>query len=84
MDVDALAAAEGVPWAFGGTTCLPPEYTRCLMRLSRGGADAVEVREFDMGTLVRRGRVLPARGEAERGLGDGDALLVATDFGEGA
>jgi prolyl oligopeptidase len=85
IDVDALAAAEDVPWAFGGTSCLPPEYTRCLMRLSRGGADAVEVREFDMGTFsfVEGGFFLP---EAKQSVAwvDGDALLVATDFGEGS
>jgi prolyl oligopeptidase len=50
LDVDALAAAEGVNWSYGGASCLEPEYRRCLVRLSRGGADAVEVREFDMQT----------------------------------
>jgi prolyl oligopeptidase len=48
LDVDELARSEGVPWAFGGATCLAPDYDRCLVRLSRGGADAVEIREFDM------------------------------------
>jgi prolyl oligopeptidase len=84
LDIDALARAEDVPWAFGGASCRPPEYRQCLVRLSRGGADAVEVREFDMTTrqFVDGGFFLP---EAKQTVAwvDGDALLVATDFGEG-
>ena len=34
LDVDALGRSEGVPWTFGGAECLPPAYTRCLVRLS--------------------------------------------------
>ena len=48
LDIDALAAEEGVPWAYGGMDCLGPEYHRCLVNLSRGGSDATEVREFDL------------------------------------
>ena len=50
LDVDALAAAEKTEWAFKGADCLPPEYRRCLISLSRGGADAKVVREFDTST----------------------------------
>jgi prolyl oligopeptidase len=85
LDIDALASDEGVPWAYGGATCLPPDHRRCLVRLSRGGADAVEVREFDMDTrqFMGDGFFLP---EAKLSVAwvDGDALLVATDFGEGS
>ena len=85
LDIDALARAEDVPWAFGGATCLPPEYQRCLVRLSRGGADAVEVREFDMTSVsfIDGGFFLP---EAKQSVAwvDDDALLVATDFGAGS
>jgi prolyl oligopeptidase len=85
LDIDALAAAESVPWSFGGASCLEPEYRYCLVRLSRGGADAVEVREFDMQTrrFVPDGFRLP---EAKLSVAwlDRDRLLVATDFGEGS
>jgi prolyl oligopeptidase len=85
LDIDALARAEDVPWAFGGATCLPPGYERCLILLSRGGADAVEAREFDMTTrrFIDGGFFLP---EAKQSVAwvDGDALMVATDFGEGS
>jgi prolyl oligopeptidase len=84
LDIDALAAAENVNWSYGGASCLAPEYRRCLVRLSRGGADAVEVREFDVETrrFVEGGFFLP---EAKQSVAwrDLDALLVATDFGEG-
>jgi prolyl oligopeptidase len=84
LDIDALAGAEAVPWAFGGATCLAPQYELCLVRLSRGGADAVEIREFNATTrsFVEDGFRLP---EAKQSLAwvDGDALLVAGDFGDG-
>lgn len=54
LDVDALAEAEGKAWAFRGMTCLAPEDRLCLVNLSPGGSDAVEVREFD---LERKGFV---------------------------
>jgi prolyl oligopeptidase len=85
LDVDELARSEGVPWAFGGATCLAPDYDRCLVRLSRGGADAVEIREFDM-----RSRRFMAGGfrlsEAKQSIAwlSADELLVAGDFGDGS
>lgn len=48
VDVDALAAEEDVNWVYSGTVVRRPEDDRALLRLSRGGADAVEVREFDL------------------------------------
>jgi prolyl oligopeptidase len=85
IDVDRLARDEGVNWSYGGATCLEPEYRRCLVRLSRGGADAVEVREFDLErrAFVDGGFRLP---EAKQSVTwyDEDALLVAGDFGPGS
>jgi prolyl oligopeptidase len=40
LDLDALAGAERENWVWGGADCLGPDYTRALLRLSRGGADA--------------------------------------------
>ena len=56
IDVDSLARSEDVNWVYAGTVVRRPEDDRALIRLSRGGADAVEVREFD---LVER-RFVPA------------------------
>ncbi|HEX2080722.1 MAG TPA: prolyl oligopeptidase family serine peptidase [Longimicrobium sp.] len=84
LDVDSLARAEGVNWSWGGATCLEPESRLCLVRLSRGGADAVEVREFDTAArrFVQGGFFLP-EGKQSVAWRDADALLVARDFGEG-
>ncbi len=85
LDIDALAILEDTPWSFGGATCLPPEYRKCMVRLSRGGADATEVREFDLETarFIEDGFFLP---EAKNSVAwqDENALLVSTDFGEGS
>ncbi len=84
LDIDALAAEEGVNWSYAGTTCLEPDYRRCLVRLSRGGADAVEVREFDMETraFVEDGFFLPEEKQSVAWR-DENTLMVATDFGPG-
>ena len=50
LDMDALVAEEETPWAFRGMSCLLPEERLCLVNLSPGGSDAVEVREFDLVT----------------------------------
>lgn len=47
LDVDELARAEGKNWVFRGGNCLEPEERYCLIELSDGGKDAVEIREFD-------------------------------------
>nr|WP_269759290.1 hypothetical protein [Variovorax sp. E3] len=85
LDLDALAAADGENWVWHGADCLEPDYRRCLISLSRGGADADVVREFDLQTkqFVEGGFSLP---EAKNHVGwkDIDHLYVATDFGPGS
>jgi prolyl oligopeptidase len=84
LDVDALAAAEGENWVWGGATVLRPEYRLALVELSRGGADAAVVREYDLveRRFVADGFVLP---EAKTRVGwiDADRIYVGTDFGPG-
>ncbi|MGZ5105311.1 MAG: prolyl oligopeptidase family serine peptidase [Usitatibacter sp.] len=84
LDIGALGAAENVNWVYKGAKCLYPDYRRCLVALSRGGADAVEIREFDTERreFVRDGFVLPeSKGEVE--WRDADTLYIARDFGPG-
>jgi prolyl oligopeptidase len=85
LDLDALGRAEGENWVWGGAVCLGPDYQRCLLRLSRGGADAQVIREFDMGTrrFVDGGFQLP-EAKSEVAWADADTLYVGTDFGEGS
>ncbi len=85
LDVDSLAKAENVPWSWQGASCLPPAYRRCLVSLSRGGADAVEMREFDADApgFVSGGFTLPEAKLAIDWIAPDD-VLVATDFGPGS
>lgn len=50
LDLDALAAMEGEDWTFKGASTLPGTHDRAILYLSRGGADAVVLREFDLAT----------------------------------
>lgn len=84
IDVDALAAAEGENWVWAGVTMSFPDYDRALVLLSRGGADASVVREFDVTartwvTPADDGFTLP---EAKSSIGwiDRDTVYVGTDF----
>ncbi len=83
INVDALSKSENATWAWKGANCLPPEYRHCLVSLSRGGGDAVEVREFDAKTrrFVSGGFHLP-EGKSSTAWQDQNTLLVSTDFGD--
>ena len=90
IDLDALNKAESENWVWHGADCLKPrlqneKYARCLISLSRGGADADVTREFDLPTRqwVEGGFFRP---EAKGGLGwiDADNVYVYTDFGPGS
>ncbi|WP_193044519.1 prolyl oligopeptidase family serine peptidase [Mycolicibacterium baixiangningiae] len=85
IDVDALARADDENWVWAGSDVLEPDHTRALVSLSRGGADAAIVREFDIAArqFVDDGFELP---EAKTAISweDEDTVLVGTDFGEGA
>ena len=85
LDIDELAKQENENWVYAGTTCLRPKYERCLLSLSRGGGDAVVVREFDTRTktFVKDGFTLP---EAKSSVDwrDENTIYVGTDFGPGS
>lgn len=84
LDIDALGKAEGKSWVMKGMQCLQPAEKRCLVSLSDGGEDAVEVREFDLDTnqFVAGGFHLP-RGKHRVTWEDENHLLVATDWTAG-
>lgn len=85
LDLDALAKAEGENWVWAGANCLAPDYNRCLISISRGGADAKVTREFDVAKreFVKDGFFVP---EAKSRLDwiDINSVYVATDFGPGS
>ena len=85
LDLDALGAAEGENWVWGGAACLGPEYRHCMISLSRGGADAKVIREFDAVTkrFVEGGFHL-AEAKSDVDWIDADTLYVGTNFGPGS
>ncbi len=85
LDVDELARAESENWVWKGSSCLPPAYQRCLLSLSRGGADAVVIREFDIPSksFVADGFNIP-EAKSEMSFLDQDTVFVGTDFGAGS
>jgi len=66
-----------------GADCAPHS-DRCLVSLSPGGGDAVEIREFNIKThkFVADGFSLPVAKSTARYI-DGNTILFATDFGPG-
>jgi len=91
IDLDRVAADDKENWVWHGATCLRPErsgapYRRCLIALSRGGADATVVREFDLqtGRFVADGFDLPNESKQDVAWKDIDTIWVATDFGPGS
>ena len=85
LDLDQLAKDEKENWVWRGLNCRYPEYTQCLLTLSRGGADAAVTREWDLNTrsFVKDGfQLTEAKGSAV--WIDADTLFVQTDFGPGS
>ncbi|MCK0090245.1 S9 family peptidase [Rhodococcus sp. HNM0563] len=87
VDLDAVAAEENENWVWSGAQVLRPDQNRALISLSRGGADATVIREFD---LVTRRFVSGADSfelpEAKTDISwiDIDSVFVGTDFGDGS
>ena len=83
LDIDRLAAEEDKDWLLSWTQPLPGN-SRVITALSRGGSDAVTLREFDLDTkaFLAGGFTLP---EAKSGVDwiDADTLLLSSALGEG-
>jgi prolyl oligopeptidase len=82
IDLDEMSAKDNVKWVFKGASGLYPDYTLFLVNLSKGGGDAVVVREFDVTkkSFVENGFVIE---EAKGGANyiDKNTLIVSSDFG---
>ena len=85
LDLDTLAQDEKENWVWKGYDPLYPKYDRCLVFLSRGGADATVVREFNLNEkkFVAGGFTLP-EAKSQVAWRDRDTLYVGTDFGPGS
>lgn len=88
IDVDALAEAEDENWVWAGASVLRPQQTRALIGLSRGGADASVVREFDMTTRqfvpADQGGFFVPEAKSQVSWIDVDNVYLGTDFGPGS
>lgn len=97
LDIDELAEKDGISWVWKGSTPLPRKIdplsngervTRTLISLSRGGADATYLKEFDLLTesFVSEedgGFTLP-EAKTRASYKSRDVLYVGSDFGEGS
>ncbi len=85
LDVDRLAEEEGENWVYKGSVPLYPDHTRCLVQLSRGGGDAIVLREFDRdaGKFIDDGFNLP-EAKMRASWVDRDHIYIGTDFGKGS
>jgi prolyl oligopeptidase len=81
LDIDELATDENEDWLL---SWVQVHRGRAMLSLSRGGSDAVTLREFDIDakSFVKDGFVLPEAKGGARWL-DADTLLLSSAFGEG-
>ena len=81
LDLDQLSAQEGVNWVWKGASFMEPGSNLCLIQLSDGGKDAVQIREFDIETqtFLGEGFFIP---EAKTNFiwADENAVWLATRF----
>ncbi|MCK7676049.1 prolyl oligopeptidase family serine peptidase [Corynebacterium pygosceleis] len=86
LDLDALATAESENWVWHGAHVRSPDRDRALIRLSRGGADAVVIREFDLvsGTFVTDRPFTVPEAKTTVSWIDRDTILIGTDTGDGS
>lgn len=85
LDVDAMSKADNKKWVFKGPACLSPAFVDCMVSLSNGGGDAVEVREFDLNkaAFVANGFFIP-NAKTDVSWAGPNELFVGTDFGPGS
>jgi prolyl oligopeptidase len=85
LDLDALAAEENENWVWAGSVARPWDPERVLLRLSRGGGDAVVIREYDVAAraFVADGFRL-AEGKNRASWLDDDTLILGADLGPGS
>ena len=88
ISIDELNKLEGESWVFKGQSLYRPRDdtapTRTLLQLSRGGADATVLREFDLHKKAfvpqsEGGFVVP-EAKTRAAWRDADTLLIGTDF----
>ncbi|WP_340679998.1 prolyl oligopeptidase family serine peptidase [Paraglaciecola sp.] len=83
LDFDKLSQDEGKNWVYKGSTCAENDYNLCMLSLSDGGKDAVEMREWDRASksFVQEGFYLP-ESKTSLSWNNKNSINVATNWGE--
>ncbi len=84
IDIDELSKKDKIKWVYIGAIGLYPSYDRFLVRLSKGGGDAVIIKEFDVNKkeFIENGFLID-EAKSDASYVDQNTLIVSTDFGEG-
>jgi prolyl oligopeptidase len=91
VDIDLLGKNEKESWVYGGYSLLKPDYnseeipSKIILHLSRGGADAQVLREFDLNTLafVTNDPFNVPESKSRISWKSNDLLLIGTDLSDG-
>lgn len=85
LDIDELSEKDDIKWVYKGAVGLYPSYNRFLVSLSKGGSDAVVIKEFDVNKkeFIENGFFID-EAKSNASYADENTLIVATDFGEGS
>ncbi|CAB9526578.1 Uncharacterized peptidase y4nA [Seminavis robusta] len=93
LDLDEMSNKDGISWVWEGSEILERDcdpnsdggkrVTRALLRLSRGGSDAVHIKEFDFlsGDFVSENPFNLPEAKTDVSYKSRDVLIVGTDFG---
>lgn len=84
LDIDALSKKDDIKWVYKGSSGLYPDYNRFLIKLSKGGGDAVVTKEFDVNKkqFIENGFFIE-ESKGSTSYVDKNTLIVSSDFGEG-
>ncbi|MFN5865528.1 MAG: prolyl oligopeptidase family serine peptidase [Candidatus Kapaibacterium sp.] len=82
LDLDEMSRKDNVVWVYKGASALYPSFDRFLVSLSKGGGDAVVVREFDVQAKRFTNLELP-ESKGSVSYVDANTLLISRDFGKG-
>src|SRR5271154_1023075 len=84
LDIDQLSAKEQENWVYKGRNCAP-SLNRCLISLSRGGSDALVIREYDLATksFTSDGFKLQ-EAKSYASYVDDNTVIFGTNFGGGS
>jgi len=84
IDFDLLSRKEGKTLVYKGMQCLAPKYIICMIKISNGGGDAVEAREFDTAKkkFVKENAFFLPESKHHLTWIDKDHLYIGLDLGE--